>query len=211
MEYTLIKPIDSALSPIEQVLVNRGFQKDEIPHYLNLTKEDNLSPRLLNNIDRAVKMLAKHIMDDKSHIHIQVDPDCDGFTSSACLLNYIHLAFPTAVSKFTYAFHDDKSHGIDVNTIPPWTTLVIAPDSSSNQYDVHKELADRGVEVLVLDHHQADRISEYACIVNNQLCDYPNKALSGVGIVYKLCERFDELMNTEYASQLIDLVMLGLE
>lgn len=86
---------------------------------------------------------------------------------------------------------------------------MVAPDSSSNEYDIHKTLKERGIDVVVLDHHNADKISEYACVVNNQLCDYPNKALSGVGIVYKLCERFDELMSTDYASSLVDLVMLG--
>jgi len=124
-------------------------------------------------------------------------------------LNYIHLAFPTAISKFSYAFHDDKTHGIDVSSIPVGTTLVVAPDSSSNEYDTHKQLAEQGIDVVVLDHHQADKVSEYACVVNNQLCDYPNKALSGVGIVYKVCQRFDELMGTEHAGKLVDLAMLG--
>jgi len=126
------------------------------------------------------------------------------------LLDYIYLAFPTAISKFSYSFHDDKTHGIDTKNIPSDTTLVIAPDASSNEYDTHKALSEKGIDVLVIDHHQADRISEYACVVNNQLCDYPNKALSGVGVVYKVCQRFDELMNTDYANQLVDLVMLGL-
>ena len=119
------------------------------------------------------------------------------------------MAFPTAISKIVYAFHRDKTHGIDVSAIPQGTTLVIAPDSSSNEYETHQALVKQGIDVVVLDHHQADKISEYACVVNNQLCDYPNKALSGVGIVYKVCERFDELMGTLYADKLIDLVMLG--
>ena len=209
MKYELINPVDAKLSAIEQVLVNRGIQQQDIPHYLHVSKEDNLSPTLFKNIDEAVQILAKHIKDPDAHIHVVVDPDCDGFTASACLLNYIHLAFPSALSKFSYNFHDDKSHGIEIQKIPDGTTLVVAPDSSSNEYDIHKTLKERGIDVVVLDHHNADKISEYACVVNNQLCDYPNKALSGVGIVYKLCERFDELMSTDYASSLVDLVMLG--
>lgn len=77
--------------------------------------------------------------------------------------------------------------------IPEGTTLVIAPDSSSNDYDIHKKLMEKGIDVLVIDHHEADRISEYACVVNNQLCDYPTKSLSGVGMVYKVCQYLDEL------------------
>ena len=131
-------------------------------------------------------------------------------SSAACLLNYINQAFPSAITKFSYSFHDDKTHGIDISSIPQNTTLVIAPDSSSNEYETHKFLRDKDIDVLILDHHEADHISEYACVVNNQLCDYPNKSLSGVGIVYKVCQRFDELRHTNYAESLIELVMLGL-
>ena len=36
MKYKLIKDIDPTLSPIQQVLSNRGIQLSEIHHYLNL-------------------------------------------------------------------------------------------------------------------------------------------------------------------------------
>jgi single-stranded-DNA-specific exonuclease len=83
--------------------------------------------------------------------------------------------------------------------VPEDIKLVIAPDSSSNDYDVHAELAARGIDVLVIDHHEADRVSEHACIINNQLCDYPTKSLSGVGMVYKFCSYIDRLLNVDYA------------
>lgn len=149
-------------------------------------------------------------MNEDAHIHVQVDPDADGFTASALLLNYIHLAFPSAISKISYSFHDDKGHGIILSQIPDGTTLVIAPDSSSNEYNIHKILHDKGIDIIVLDHHQAEKESEYAVVVNNQLCDYPNKALSGVGVVYKFCEQIDAMMGTDYASSLVDLAMVGL-
>lgn len=66
------------------------------------------------------------------------------------------------------------------------------------------------MNVLVLDHHEADKVSEHACVINNQLCDYPTKSLSGVGIVYKFCSYFDELLNVDYADQFLDLVALGM-
>jgi single-stranded-DNA-specific exonuclease len=88
--------------------------------------------------------------------------------------------------------------------------MVIAPDSSSNDYEEHAELAKLGIDVLVIDHHEADKISEYACIINNQLCDYPTKSLSGVGMVYKFCSYIDELINVDYANQFLDLVSLGM-
>lgn len=210
MEYSLINPINPEYTTLQQVLTNRGIVLEDIPHYLNLTKVDNLSPLLLKNVDEAVQLLAKHILDENGHIHIQIDSDCDGYMSSSDLMNYIHVRFPSAISKITYSFHKGKIHGISVNDIPEGTTLVIAPDSSSNEENIHKLLYERGIDVLVMDHHQSDKISDYACVVNNQLCDYPNKTLSGVGVVYKVCQRFDELLGEEHADDFIDLVACGL-
>jgi single-stranded-DNA-specific exonuclease len=64
--------------------------------------------------------------------------------------------------------------------------------------------------VLVIDHHEADKESEYACIINNQICGYPTKSLSGVGMVYKFCSYIDTLLNVDYADQFLDLVALGM-
>lgn len=212
MDYQLIKPIQESYSAIEQVLTNRGIKFEDIAHYLNVTEEDNLSPLLLDNIEQAAKMLFNQLHKDSFHIHVQVDSDCDGYTSAALLLNYIHAIIPSAIEHISYSFHNGKMHGINPALIPPETTLVIAPDSSSNDYDIHKMLHNKGVEVLVLDHHQAEKISEYACIVNNQLCDYPTKSLSGVGVVYKLCQFIDSLLpaSEQKANQFLDMVAVGL-
>ena len=64
--------------------------------------------------------------------------------------------------------------------------------------------------MLVIDHHEADKISEYACVINNQLCNYPTKSLSGVGMVYKFCSYIDSLLGCQHADQFLDLVALGL-
>lgn len=210
MDYTLIKPINENYTALEQVLTNRGIQFNDIPHYLSVSEKDNLSPLLLNNIERAAQLIIKHISDENSLIYVQVDSDCDGYTSSALLLNYIHSQFPSAINKFIYGFHTGKIHGLKPENIPDGVKLVIAPDSSSNDYQQHEELSKKGIDVLVIDHHLADRISEYACVVNNQLCDYPTKSLSGVGIVYKLCQYLDSICGTAYADNYLDIVGVGL-
>jgi len=105
--------------------------------------------------------------------------------------------------------HEGKQHGIDLDLIPKDTELLICADSGSNDYEQHKILKEKGINVLILDHHEAPKVSEYACVVNNQLCDYPNKNLSGVGIVYKLCKYIDKLRHTAYSDCMLDLVALG--
>lgn len=209
MDYQLIKPIKEHFTPLEQILTNRGIKYEDIEHYLNVSEEDNLSPLLLDNIEKAAQLIIKHL-DGDGMIYIQVDSDCDGYTSSALLLNYLHAQFPTSMSKFMYKFHDGKIHGIKSESIPDEVTLVIAPDSSSNDYDEHEKLANRGIDVLVIDHHLADKVSEYACVVNNQLCDYPTKSLSGVGVVYKVCQFMDTICGTALADNYLDIVGIGL-
>ena len=84
-------------------------------------------------------MLISHIgQNDK--IFIQVDADCDGYTSAAILINYLNCLFPHFVqTQISYRVHDGKQHGLLVETIPDDVKLVIAPDSSSSDYLPKKE------------------------------------------------------------------------
>lgn len=210
MEYRLRAPEFPIYTPVEQVLVNRGIPYDQINHYLNTTDNDILDPRLIPNLDEGAKMLIKHISQNDK-VLIQVDSDCDGYTSAALLMNYLYCLFPSFVNNnISYRVHMGKQHGIIPDTIPEDVKLVIAPDSSSNDYEVHEYLNLSGVDVLVIDHHEADHISEYACIINNQLCDYPTKSLSGVAMVWKFCCYIDMLLKTDHAQKFLDLVALGL-
>lgn len=45
--------------------------------------------------------------------------------------------------------------------------MIIAPDSSSNEYETHQFLKENNIDVLILDHHEAEKVSEYACVINN--------------------------------------------
>ena len=210
MEYRLRAPEFPIYTPVEQVLVNRGIPYDQINHYLNTTDNDILDPRLIPHLDEGAKMLIKHISQNDK-VLIQVDSDCDGYTSAALLMNYLYCLFPSFVNNnISYRVHMGKQHGIIPDTIPEDVKLVIAPDSSSNDYEAHEYLNLSGVDVLVIDHHEADHISEYACIINNQLCDYPTKSLSGVAMVWKFCCYIDMLLKTDHAQKFLDLVTLGL-
>ena len=166
------------------------------------------------NMRDGVKMLMKHIAAN-DNVYVIVDADCDGYTSSAILLNYLNRLFPAWVQgHVSYFMHNGKQHGLgDVDIkqlIKEGFKLIICPDSASNDYDEHETLTINGVDVLVLDHHEAEKISEFACIINNQLCDYPTKSLCGAAVVYKFCCYIDKLMGTNYAIEYEDLAALGL-
>ena len=208
MEYQLINPRRPRTSAIEQVLLNRGIT--DVAHYLNTVDTDILSPLGLDNMKKGAELLVSHIAQG-SKVYVIVDSDCDGYTSAALLINYLNNLFPAFVqNNISYGKHTGKQHGIVFDMLPNDVKLVIAPDSASSDYEQHEELSKRGVDVLVIDHHEAPEISQYACVINNQLCDYANKTLSGVGVVYKFCSYLDQLMNTDYANHYLDLVALGM-
>lgn len=210
MKYKLMGPIIKDYSAMEQIFYNRGVPKEKINNFLNSTDNDLHDPFLLDRVKDGIKTLMFHIA--QGHIiFIQVDPDVDGFTSASYLINYLYKVFPDFTkNNIIYDFQHGKHHGLIVEKIPKDAKLVIAPDSSSNDYAIHKQLRENGIDVLVLDHHEADKISDDAIVINNQLCHYPNKALSGVGIVYKFCKAIDNLMGLSYSEDFVDLVALGL-
>ena len=210
MEYQLINPITKK-TLLEQVFYNRGFKTlEEANIYLNTTDENILSPQLIDNISKGARMLISHISQNHDAL-LQIDSDADGFTSAAILMNYLNRLFPNyAQNHIKYWVHDSKAHGIDEMGLNDKIKLILCPDASSNEFEKHKELAEKGIDILIIDHHNAAEVSEYACIINNQLCDYPTKSLSGAGMVYKFCSYIDELLGVNYADDYLDLASLGI-
>ena len=68
--------------------------------------------------------------------------------------------FPAFVqNNIKYVVHPNKAHGIPTNLIKD-EKLIIVPDASSNEYEIHKELKEKGIDVLVIDHHEAPEFSQ---------------------------------------------------
>ena len=214
MKYKLIKEPDNSLSAIQQILYNRGISLNQIHHYLNTSDLDinSFDGLGIENLKNAAAALVSTIQNKKNML-IVVDSDCDGYTSSAILLNYLYDLFPSFIeNNVKYYIHEGKEHGLlDVmNYISEHDfDLIILPDSSSNDYGYHKELYQNGKKIIILDHHEAEYISPYAIIINNQLSDYPNKDFSGAGITWQFCRFLDKLLGSNNSDNYIDLVALG--
>lgn len=215
MRIQLLSEPNENLSPLKQVLLNRGIEKEILSSYIEHTDEDINSPLAFGeDLMRAgAKLLAKYI-DMNELIIIIVDPDVDGMTSSAFLINYLHKIFPAFVeNNIMYLFHEGKSHGIDEfidNLLNIDFGLLICPDSGSNDLASIEKLHAQNKDVLILDHHEADNLSPYAVTINSQY-NYPNPGLSGAGVVYQFCKYLDKILNVSYADEFLDLVAVGLQ
>jgi len=66
-----------------------------------------------------------------------------------------------------WGLHERKEHGIDLDFVPDDIKFIIVPDASSNEYNIHKQFYDKGIDIIILDHHEAEYVSPYACVVNN--------------------------------------------
>lgn len=215
MKYKLIKPINENYSTIEQILTNRNIKHEDIKQYLNTTDESVSSFNAFGKdaLWKAFCAIGNCIAEDQNALVI-VDSDCDGYTASALLINYLYDLFPAWVqNKLSWFIHSGKQHGLsDVpSSLLAMNQLILIPDASSNDYTYHQDLAECGINIVILDHHEAERVSEHAIVINNQLSNYPNKDLSGVGVVWQFCRYMDELMQTNYANNYLDLVALGMD
>lgn len=218
MQYQLYRQnADLSESTIERILKNRGVQN--VDEYLNLSDKDIYEPELLgkDKLDTAVAVLAKAIK-NKEYVCCIVDSDVDGITSSSLLVNYLWQIWPNWVeNNLEVWFHEGKQHGLDdeimdylLNICCILPSLIILPDAGSFDIEQHRRLKQKGINIICLDHHSGDKISDSAIVINNQLCNYPNKFASGVCITWQFCRYIDKLLGTDFANDHLDLVALGL-
>lgn len=197
---------------LESLLRLRGIEN--YLEYLNPKSEDLCNPYDLDNISEAADLLLEKLEDKTNEIYFIVDCDQDGYTSSAMLWNYIKNQYPDA--KLSYKIHTGKQHGLEdmidgIENSGEKIDLLIVPDAGSNDYEYHERLAQMGIPIIVLDHHEAEKYSKHAIVVNNQLSvNYPNKYLSGAGVVYKFLEVLDDKLGIQQADNYLDLAAVGI-
>lgn len=94
--------------------------------------------------------------------------------------------------------------------------LLIIIDSSSNDVEACKKLVeDFGIEIIILDHHAIEVENPHALLVNPQQegDKYPNKFLSGAGIVFKTLQVMEDILGDEGKVDpfdYMDLVSVGM-
>ena len=221
MRYELIKnSLNDIDNPIETVLRNRGIEN--IQQYLDLNDSAVQDYNDLSNMQKAVECFIRHY-ESQDKIIVMPDSDCDGYTSSAMLYLYIKALNPNYPVE--YVMHQrPKTHGLSSKDIeiPEDAKLFIIADAGTNDAKECNELIEKGIDVIILDHHDSNYQEESeeensqtaennnAIIVNNQLSEeYKNKDLSGAGVVYRFLQAIDAELWEDCADNFLDLCAVG--
>lgn len=196
---------------LEILLKNLGIKN--IEEFLSPSFKNCFNPFLFKDIDKGLDLLYNVLSKDSPKIFIKVDPDCDGFTSSAFLVQF--LRFIKKDVEISWKLNFEKQHGLYPEDLDKKNNfdLIIVPDASYENSLMGEIRKLSSAPILVLDHHKITYTpDENIVIINNQDGEYPNPTLSGVGVVYKFCMAYCQKykISTNICIKMLDLVALGM-
>ena len=207
-------------SLLVQCLLNRGFSEPlAIENFLTPRLKNLADPFLLPAMDTAVARLLAAREHDEPFV-IFGDYDVDGVSSTALLVE-VFRKLGWRVNHYQ-PHRMDEGYGLSRDGVENClkkfpTTLLLAVDCGSTAVETIAWLRERGVETIVLDHHQvANPPPAAVALVNPQLSQQFTE-LCSVGLAFKLAhaliKRGRETNLPGFADfdlkPLLDLVALG--
>ena len=200
---------------IAEILARRGVQSEQ---ELEL-KLKHLLPPSLKGLDTAVELIDQAI-DQQQKIVIIGDYDADGATSTALMI----LVLKEMGANVEYLVPDRFKYGYGLTpkiaelakqSYQP--DLLITVDNGISSHAGVGTAQALGMQVIITDHHLTTKPTPSAeAVVNpNQLgCDFPSKALAGVGVAFYVLaklssHRAQQGKSSSKVTQYLDLVALG--
>ncbi len=200
---------------IAEILARRGVQSEQ---ELEL-KLKHLLPPSLKGLDTAVELIDQAI-DQQQKIVIIGDYDADGATSTALMI----LVLKEMGANVEYLVPDRFKYGYGLTpkiaelakqSYQP--DLLITVDNGISSHAGVETAQALGMQVIITDHHLTTKPTPSAeAVVNpNQLgCDFPSKALAGVGVAFYVLaklssHRAQQGKSSSKVTQYLDLVALG--
>jgi len=177
---------------VADILVRRGIDTPEAAQtFLQPRLADLHDPFSLLSMDRAVERIV-HALQEGERIVVSGDYDVDGMTSTTLLTGFLRAA---GAREPLYFIPNRFEHGYGLTGNSVDALLAMKPDliiTVDNGITAMKEV-DRlnaaGVDTVITDHHLPRPEGIPAGIVVNPQqpgCPYPNKAISGCGLAFKL-------------------------
>jgi single-stranded-DNA-specific exonuclease len=179
--------------PLANILRQRGVQNlEEAKRYLQPALSQMHDPFLMKDMDKACNRIFAGLAKGERFL-IFGDYDVDGTTSVSLLQLFMHdlgFEFEAYVpNRFTEGYgisFEGIQHASDTGC-----TLLIALDCGTKANDKVRFAAEKGIEVIVVDHHQpgAELPPCFAMLNPMQAdCGYPDKTLSACALTMKLCQ-----------------------
>ncbi|MEY2490202.1 MAG: single-stranded-DNA-specific exonuclease, partial [Verrucomicrobiota bacterium] len=201
---------------IAELLKRKGFATaEEVTSFLHPRLSSLSDPFLLPNMAAAVTRILRGI-DNRERVVLFGDYDVDGVTSLALLAEMIR-SYGAAPELFL-PLRMEEGYGMSPESVERcWEQhrpgLLIAVDCGTSSIDEIADLKRRGVDVIVLDHHEPkSALPDCVAVVNPKAeAECAFHYLCSVGIVFKLCHA---LLKTRPSPEFdlranLDLVALG--
>jgi single-stranded-DNA-specific exonuclease len=201
---------------IARLLSRKGFRStDEVQNFLRPRLSSLSDPFLLPQMRAAVVRIL-HALDSQERIVLFGDYDVDGVTSLALLAEMLRAY--GAIPDLFLPLRMEEGYGLSRESVERCLAqyspqLLIAIDCGTSSVGEIAELKTRGVDVIVLDHHEPkSQLPDCVAIVNPKADSAsPFHYLCSVGIVFKLCHA---LLKTRPVPRFdlkskLDLVALG--
>ena len=195
-EAQLIGPLVSALEiqPLTaRVLLSRGLADPESAQRFLAPSLDHLhDPFRLAGMGEAVNRLRAAI-GDREKILIYGDYDVDGTVSVVMLKKAIELAGGEVDFHVPHRLKEGYGMRSDVieRAAAMGVTLLISVDTGIRALEAVRGARERGIDVIVTDHHLPEAQLPPALAVvnpNRRDCSYPDKNLCGAGVTFKLVQ-----------------------
>ena len=178
-------------SLLAQCLLNRGIDNpDAADRFLEPRLKHLSDPSLLAGMAEAVERLF-HARADAESVVIFGDYDVDGVTSTA-LLTEVMSGLGWKV-QFYLPHRIEEGYGLSQTAVENClqkypTRLILAVDCGSSSAAVIESLNARGVDVIVLDHHQVgSAVPAARALINPHHGNNPHlRELCSVGLAFKL-------------------------
>ncbi|MCX5697701.1 MAG: single-stranded-DNA-specific exonuclease RecJ [Candidatus Omnitrophica bacterium] len=196
---------------LAQILINRGIKSpQEAEGFLHPKLADLGDPFSFLHMSRAIKLI-HNARESKEKVMVFSDYDVDGLTALALLKDALAKIGIQAEHYLPHRIKEGYGLTKDIAQLAKkrGIKLLITADCGTNSHIQIKELRQRGIEVIVTDHHEPStkEPSSASSIINPKTKDsgYPFRDLAGVGVAYKLAQA---LSGKDLAEDL-DLVALG--
>jgi single-stranded-DNA-specific exonuclease len=182
-----VQPITAA------VLLTRGItDAAAAQRFLAPSLDHLLDPALLTGMHDAVRRLKAAIKANEK-ILIYGDYDVDGTVSVVILKKAIEMAGGQASFHVPHRLRDGYGMRADVieRAAAMGVSLIISVDTGIRASSVVEAARERGIDVIVTDHHLPDAELPPALAVlnpNRRDCQYPDKNLCGAGVAFKLVQ-----------------------